>query len=157
MMNPVAIKKDRTNRQAAMAWTTIAVCIFLLHAQTSFTQSNAVQHPWQKMQMPTAAEVERTWNASPPEYGHEPYYGLNGAVTREVLQRDLAKAVRLGFHAVTVQPGRNPGIPGGSMPPAGVNTFRNIKLANFCLSIAIENAFRMERSSNGALLRSKPR
>ncbi len=91
-----------------MAWTTIAVCIFLLHAQTSFTQSNAVQHPWQKMQMPTAAEVERTWNASPPEYGPEPYYGLNGAVTREVLQRDLDKAVRLGFHAVTVQPGRNP-------------------------------------------------
>jgi len=58
--------------------------------------------------MPTVAEVAKVWNAPPPEYGPEPYYGLNGAVTREVLQRDLDKAVRLGFHAVTVQPGRNP-------------------------------------------------
>ena len=48
------------------------------------------------MQMPTAAEVAKVWNAPPPEYGPEPYYGLNGAVTREVLQRDLDKAVRLG-------------------------------------------------------------
>jgi hypothetical protein len=54
------------------------------------------------------AEVAKVWNAPPPEYGPEPYYGLNGAVTREVLQRDLDKAVKLGFHAVTVQPGRNP-------------------------------------------------
>jgi hypothetical protein len=71
-------------------------------------QSTVAQHTWQKMQMPTAAEVAKVWNAPPPEYGPEPYYGLNGAVTREVLQRDLDKAVRLGFHAVTVQPGRNP-------------------------------------------------
>ncbi len=71
-------------------------------------QSTEAQHSWQKMQMPTAAEVAKVWNAPPPEYGPEPYYGLNGAVTREVLQRDLDKAVRLGFHAVTVQPGRNP-------------------------------------------------
>jgi hypothetical protein len=58
------------------------------------------------MQMPTAAEVERVWKAPPPEYGPEPYYGLNGLVDREVLARDLDKAVQLGFHAVTVQPGR---------------------------------------------------
>ena len=64
------------------------------------------QQPWQKMQMPTVAQVEQVWKAPPPEYGPEPYYGLNGAVTREVLQRDLDKAAQLGFHAVTVQPGR---------------------------------------------------
>jgi hypothetical protein len=72
----------------------------------SFAQTTAVQHPWQKMQMPTAAEVAQTWKTPPPEYGPEPYYGLNGAVTREVFERDLDMAVRLGFHAVTVQPGR---------------------------------------------------
>jgi hypothetical protein len=73
---------------------------------TSPAQSSAAQHPWQKMQMPTASDVAQTWKAPPPEYGPEPYYGLNGAVDREVLARDLDKAARLGFHAVTVQPGR---------------------------------------------------
>jgi hypothetical protein len=69
-------------------------------------QTTAATYAWQKMQMPTAAEVERVWKAPPPEYGPEPYYGLNGLVDREVLARDLDKAVQLGFHAVTVQPGR---------------------------------------------------
>ena len=69
-------------------------------------QTTTATYAWQKMQMPTAAEVERVWKAPPPEYGPEPYYGLNGLVDREVLARDLDKAVKLGFHAVTVQPGR---------------------------------------------------
>jgi hypothetical protein len=85
---------------------TVACVAQLAVAQISLAQTNAVQRPWQTMQMPTAAEVARVWKAPPPEYGPEPYYGLNGAVTREVLQRDLDTAKRLGFHAVTVQPGR---------------------------------------------------
>jgi hypothetical protein len=85
---------------------TVACAAQLAVAQISLAQTNAVQRPWQTMQMPTAAEVARVWKAPPPEYGPEPYYGLNGAVTREVLQRDLDTAKRLGFHAVTVQPGR---------------------------------------------------
>ncbi len=104
----IATVKDRQNRRETVAMATIAACVFVLLAQPCFAQSTVAQHPWQKMQMPTAAEVAKVWNAPPPEYGPEPYYGLNGAVTREVLQRDLDKAVRLGFHAVTVQPGRNP-------------------------------------------------
>ena len=106
-MNQVA-RMDHANRRICAAWAAIAACICILMAQTCIGQSTVVQHPWQKMQMPTAAEVAKVWNAPPPEYGPEPYYGLNGNVTREVLQRDLDKAVRLGFHAVTVQPGRNP-------------------------------------------------
>ena len=94
-----------TSRQRrAFALATGIVASALTHL--AFAQSPAVQHPWQKMQMPTAAEVERTWKSPPPEYGPEPYYGLNGLVTREVLQRDLDTAKQLGFHAVTVQPGR---------------------------------------------------
>jgi hypothetical protein len=69
-------------------------------------QTTAATYPWQKMQMPTAAEVERVWKAPPPEYGPNVYYTINGAVDREVLARDLDTAARLGFHAVTVQPGR---------------------------------------------------
>jgi len=44
--------------------------------------------------------------ARPKEYGPNVYYTISGAVDREVLARDLDTAVLLGFHAVTVQPGR---------------------------------------------------
>ena len=50
--------------------------------------------------------VKRSWSAPPPEYGPNVYYGLNGLLDREVLARDLDLAAKLGFHAVTVQPGR---------------------------------------------------
>jgi len=36
------------------------------------------------IQMPTEAEVARTWKSPPSEYGPEPYYGLNGAVTGSI-------------------------------------------------------------------------
>jgi hypothetical protein len=63
------------------------------------------QQPWQMIQMPTAAQVARIWNAPPPEYGPEPYYGLNGAVDETVIRRDLDRMKTLGYQAVTVQAG----------------------------------------------------
>jgi hypothetical protein len=51
------------------------------------------------------AEVEQAWKTPPPEYGPEPYFGLNGAVTVESLAHDLDTAKSLGFHAVTAQAG----------------------------------------------------
>ena len=75
-------------------------------ASACVAQTTAATYPWQKMQMPTAAEGERAWKTPPPEYGPNVYYTINGAVDREVLARDLDTAARLGFHAVTVQPGR---------------------------------------------------
>jgi hypothetical protein len=60
---------------------------------------------WQKMQMPTAAEVQRVWMAPPAEYGPEPYYGLNGPVDEAVIRRDLDTMKALGYGAVTVQYG----------------------------------------------------
>ena len=63
------------------------------------------QQPWQKIQMPTAAEVAETWAAPPPEYGPEPYYGLNGAVNETVIARDLDRMKAFGYQAVTVQAG----------------------------------------------------
>ncbi len=63
------------------------------------------QQPWQRIQMPTAAEVAKVWAAPPPEYGPEPYYGLNGPVTLETVAHDLDTMKSLGFHAVTVQAG----------------------------------------------------
>ncbi len=57
------------------------------------------------MQMPTAAEVAAAWKNPPAEYGPEPYFGMNGAVTIESLVHDLNTMKSLGFHAVTAQAG----------------------------------------------------
>ena len=73
--------------------------------------SAAAQQPWQHLQMPTAAEVQRTWNAPPPEYGPEPYYGLNGPVDLAVIRRDLDRMKSLGYAAVTVQAGYGMPVP----------------------------------------------
>ena len=63
-----------------------------------FCRCSAVaQQPWQGMQMPTAAEVQRVWKTPPAEYGPEPYYGLNGAVDEAVIRRDLDTMKSLGY------------------------------------------------------------
>lgn len=55
--------------------------------------------------MPTAAEVQKAWQSPPPEYGPEPYYGLNGPVTLDTVRHDLDTMHALGYQAVTVQYG----------------------------------------------------
>ena len=70
----------------------------------------ATQHPWQKMQMPTVADVKGGWANPPAEYGPEPYFGMNGAVTIESLAKDLDTLKSLGFQAVTAQAGGGMGV-----------------------------------------------
>jgi hypothetical protein len=67
----------------------------------------AAQQPWQHLQSLTAAQVAARWKNPPPEYGPEPYYGLNGPVSIEQVERDLDTLHSLGFQAVTVQAGFN--------------------------------------------------
>jgi hypothetical protein len=126
-------KNDCKNRRATAGWTAIAacaagavVCALVLPVQPGFAQSSAAQHPatsaqhpavvaqrsstvakyaFQKVQMPTAAEVKLAWKTPPSEYGPEPYFGMNGAVTIESLAHDLDTMKGLGFHAVAVQAG----------------------------------------------------
>lgn len=70
---------------------------------------SAGPHPWQVLQMPTAEQVKQAWVSPPSEYGPEPYYGMNGPVTLEVVQHDLDTMHSLGFRAVTVQWGAGSG------------------------------------------------
>jgi hypothetical protein len=49
--------------------------------------------------------VQKIWVNPPSEYGPEPYYGMNGAVTIDSLAHDLDTMKSLGFHAVTAQAG----------------------------------------------------
>jgi hypothetical protein len=63
------------------------------------------EETWQKLRNPTAAEVAAQWQSPPPEYGPEPYYGLNGDVSLAQVERDLDTLHGLGFQAVTVQAG----------------------------------------------------
>jgi len=89
----------------------------------SFVSMGALaQQPWQKIQMPTAASVQRAWIDPPPEYGPEPYYGLNGAVNQTVIERDLDTMKALGYRAVTVQAGY--GMPFAYLSPEYFKFFR---------------------------------
>jgi hypothetical protein len=65
------------------------------------------QHSWQRLQMPTAAQVSATWRNPPPEYGPEPYFDMSGSVDQTEVQRDLDAMKALGFRAVTPQAGVN--------------------------------------------------
>ena len=87
-----------------MLVTTSVLFAAALAVQPALAQS-ATQHPWQKMQMPTVADVKGGWVNPPSEYGPEPYFGMNGAVTIESLSKDLDTLKSLGFHAVTAQAG----------------------------------------------------
>ena len=63
------------------------------------------QQPWRQLQSPTAAEVQRAWQSPSPEYGPEPYYGLNGGADISTVRHDLDAMHALGYQAVTVQYG----------------------------------------------------
>jgi hypothetical protein len=69
--------------------------------------AQAAKASWQKIQMPTAAQVAAAWGNPPPEYGPQPYVDLSGAVDQAEVQRDLDELKSLGFRAVTVQAGVN--------------------------------------------------
>jgi len=96
---------DHKDRRAAAGWAAIAACAAVLLAQHCFAQSTVAKYAFQKVQMPTASEVKLTWKTPPSEYGPEPYFGMNGAVTIESLAHDLDTMKSLGFHAVTAQAG----------------------------------------------------
>ncbi|MGA2439087.1 MAG: glycosyl hydrolase [Acidobacteriaceae bacterium] len=98
-------KDDRKDRRAAAGWAAIAACAAVLLAQHCFAQSTVAKYAFQKVQMPTAAEVKLAWKTPPSEYGPEPYFGMNGAVTIQSLAHDLDTMKSLGFHAVTAQAG----------------------------------------------------
>ena len=76
-------------------------------ATSTCSMAHAQQQPWQTIQMPAAADVISRWKTPPPEYGPEPYYGFNGAMSEEVIRRDLDQMKALGYRAVTVQAGRD--------------------------------------------------
>ena len=105
-----------------MKRTCIALAAFFcLQAATASSQQ-----AWQQMQNPTVAEVAAQWKTPPPEYGPEPYYGLNGAVSIPQVERDLDTLHGLGFQAVTVQAGF--GMPFAYMSPEYLAFFRKFVL-----------------------------
>jgi hypothetical protein len=96
--------------------------LFVTSIVAIWSLSAAAQQPWQKIQMPTASEVAQTWKTPPPEYGPEPYYGMNGAVDEAVIRRDLDTMKSLGYQAVTVQAGY--GMPFAYLSPEYFQFFR---------------------------------
>jgi hypothetical protein len=83
-------------------WPGFMLAVFLFPALTC-----SAQQPWQHIQNLTANQVAARWQSPPPEYGPEPYFGLNGPVSMDEVKRDLDTLHGLGFQAVTVQAGFN--------------------------------------------------
>jgi hypothetical protein len=82
----------------------VTATLLLSIAPSAWGQTTSAR-PWQMLSEPTALSVEASWKTPPSEYGPEPYYGLNGPITLEVVERDLDTMKSLGFRAVTVQYG----------------------------------------------------
>ncbi len=77
-----------------------------------------------QMTNPTAADVAAKFAEPPPEYSSQVTWGWGGAITREVIARDLDKLLSMNLHAAWVEPGRNPA--GPYLSPA---YFDNVKIA----------------------------
>jgi hypothetical protein len=97
---------DAVKGDASMRLGVPVTCVAVVAtAALSVAAAKTNPRPWQKLNLPTVAQVRGVLADPPPEYGPEPYYGLNGPATIETVQRDLDTMKSLGFHAVTVQCG----------------------------------------------------
>lgn len=67
----------------------------------------SAKDPWQEITMPTAAEVLSNFRDPPPEYHMTLWWGWNGPMTKEVIQRDLDGFYARGVRVVTIEPGYN--------------------------------------------------
>jgi hypothetical protein len=83
------------------------VCAQVAKALARTTPTSAGAQAWQRIQMPTAAQVAATWKTPPPEYGPQPYFDMSGALDQAEVQRDLDEMKAMGFRAVTAQAGVN--------------------------------------------------
>jgi len=97
---------------------------FILAASQAFGLTAA--QPWQQLQMPDAAGVAAVWNDPPAEYGPEPYYGMGGPITIDVIRRDLDTMKASGWRAVTIQYGAGGGF--DYMSPQYLNLVRQLVL-----------------------------
>jgi alpha-L-rhamnosidase len=71
----------------------------------------AADRPWQQLTMPSVAEVAANFIAPPPEYGLTVWWGWDGLVTAEVINRDLDVFRAKGIRVVTIEAGYGMGAP----------------------------------------------
>ncbi|HWA10050.1 MAG TPA: glycosyl hydrolase [Opitutaceae bacterium] len=85
---------------------------------------SSLEHPWQKLSNPTAAELADHFAAPPSEFSSQVTWGWSGVITREVIARDLDHLLAMNIHQAWVEPGRNPEAP--YLSPA---YFENVRIA----------------------------
>lgn len=93
------------NRRACRWLPLVAATVLGGACARTLSAQTASPRPWQDLQMSSVADLRAHWLAPPAEYGPEPYYGMNGPVSLETIQRDFDTIRSLGFHAVTIQYG----------------------------------------------------
>jgi len=84
----------------------------------------AAEHPWQELNDPSAAEVAANFTNPPPEYGLTIWWGWDGVITEEVINRDLDAFQAKGIRVVTIEAGY-----GMSAPYLSPGWFETIQLA----------------------------
>jgi hypothetical protein len=84
----------------------------------------AADRPWQELTMPSVAEVAANFGAPPSEYGLTVWWGWDGPITAEVINRDLDAFRAKGIQAVTIEAGY-----GMNAPYLSPGWFETIKLA----------------------------
>jgi hypothetical protein len=103
---------------------TMMAALLLLSGLKASGQTSA--YSWQELQMPAADRVAAIWNDPPAEYGPEPYYGMGGPITIDVIRRDLDTMKASGWRAVTIQYGAGGGF--DYMSPQYLNLVRQLVL-----------------------------
>ncbi|MBW4889129.1 hypothetical protein KXQ82_05355 [Mucilaginibacter sp. HMF5004] len=89
-----------------------------------FATQVSAQAPWQKINMPTVAELSGKLLNPPSQYSAAVTWGWDGSMTREVIARDLDKFHEIGFRAVSIEAGY--GMAGKYLSEAW---FQSIKMA----------------------------
>lgn len=94
-----------------------AICLVspLIYPVATPAAAQDAPNDWQRIQMPTAAEVLSRWQSPPPEYGPQPYYGIGAGVSDAEIAAELDRLKGLGFQAVTAQWGSR--LPYGYLTP----------------------------------------
>lgn len=131
---------------------------FLLAAFVPLAAAKNQPEPWQHLQLLTVRQVASVWNNPPSAYGPEPYYGLNGHVTIQQVERDFDTMRALGFRAVTVQAGY--GMPFAYLSPQYFAFFRQLVKAaqkrHMCVWI-VDDAGYPSGFAGGKFSSDKPR
>jgi hypothetical protein len=105
-------------------WKILLLCAGLILLLLLLPLVICAQAPWQSIQVLSAADIASRFKTPPPEYGMTVWWGWDGSITAEVINRDLDAFLARGIRVVTIEAGY-----GMKDPYLSAGWFETIKLA----------------------------